>query len=283
MMAAFDSVRPRMKASGAISISVGLQGALDDARVHQVVQRVVDRPQIGIDFLAHVAGQKAEPLAGFHRRPRQHDAVDFLALEQLHGMRHREPGLAGAGGAGREHQRVALERANIGVLRRGAGADAALAQIDLFEILPRGGGIEIEQRALRQRQPDGAVDVALHQFVAALEPLIKALEHAARLIAGFARAFDGDVIAARIGDDAKPALDQSEVLAVLAEQRRGEAVVVEGESDLCRIVRRDENRLVRFSVFANSGSCGEAERAPCACVCAILAQARRTGCCWRFR
>ena len=250
MTAAFDSVRPRMKASGAISISVDLQGALDDARVHQIVERVVDRPQIGIDFFAHVAGQKAEPLAGLDRRPRQHDAIDFLALEQLHGIGHRKPGLAGAGGAGREHQRVALERANIGVLRRGAGADAALAQIDLLEILPRRGGIEIEQRALRQREPDGAVDVALHQFVAALEPLIKALEHAARLIAGFARAFERDLIAARIGDDAEPALDQSEVLAVLSEQRGGEAVVVEGENDLRRIVRCDEDRFFRLGVFA---------------------------------
>ncbi len=242
-MAAFDKVRPRMKASGAISISVGLQRALDDARIHQVVERVVDRPQIGIDLFAHVAGQKAEPLAGFDRRPRQHDAIDFLALEQLHGMGHREPGLAGAGGSGREHQRMALERADIGVLRGGAGADAALAQIDLFETLARGGGIEIEQRALRQREPDSAVDVALHQFVAALESLVKALEHAARLIAGFARAFERDVIAARIGDDAEPALDQREVLAVLPEQHGGEPVVVEGQNDLGRIVRRDEDRL----------------------------------------
>ena len=192
MMAAFDSVRPRMKASGAISISLGLQRALDDARVHQIVERVVDRPQIGIDLLAHVAGQEAEPLAGFDRRPRQDDAVDFLALEQLHGVGDREPGLAGAGRAGAEHQRMALERADIGVLRRRAGAHAALAQIDLLEALARGGGIEIEQRALRQREPDGALDVALHQFVAALEPLIETFEHAARLLAGFARAFEGD-------------------------------------------------------------------------------------------
>ena len=44
-----------------------LHGALDDARIHQVEQRVVDRAQIGIDLLAHVAGQEAEPLAGLDR------------------------------------------------------------------------------------------------------------------------------------------------------------------------------------------------------------------------
>ena len=41
-----------------------------------------------------------------------------------------------------------------------------------------------------------------------------------------------DVIAALLGDHAEPALDQREVLAVLAEQHRGEPVVVEGEHDL---------------------------------------------------
>src|SRR5579863_2191551 len=117
-------------------------------------------------------------------------------------MRHRKPGLAGSGGAGGEYQGVAFERANIAVLRRGAGAHPPLAQIYLFEILPRSGRIEIEQRALRQSEPDGAVDVALHELVAALEPVIKALQHAACLIAGIAAALDGDGIAPRIGDDA---------------------------------------------------------------------------------
>ena len=213
-----------------------LQRALDDARVHQVIERVVDRAQIRIDLLAHVAGQEAEPLAGLDRRPRQHDAIDVLALEQLHGVGDRKPGLAGAGRAGGEHQRMALERPHVSVLRRGSRADAALAQIDFLKAVARGRGIEIEQRALRQREADRAVDVALHQFVTALEPLIEAFEHAPGQLAGLVGAFQRDVIAARIGDDAEPALDQSEVLAVLTEQGGGEAIVVEGERDLRRVV-----------------------------------------------
>ena len=105
MTAAFDERAAAHEGERRDLDLAGLQRALDDARVHQVVERVVDRAQIGIDLLAHVAGQEAEPLAGFDRRPRQDDAVDFLALEQLHGMRDREPGLAGAGRAGAEHQR----------------------------------------------------------------------------------------------------------------------------------------------------------------------------------
>ena len=161
---------------------VGLQRALDDARVHQVVQRVVDRPQIRIDLLAHVAGQEAEPLAGLDRRPRQDDAVDLLALEQRHRMRDREPGLAGAGGAGAEHQRVAAQRADIGVLRGGAGAHRALAQVDLLEAGRAARRVEVEQRALRDRQADRALDVAGGELVAALDVLVEAFEHAARLL-----------------------------------------------------------------------------------------------------
>ena len=100
---------------------------------------------------------------------------------------------------------------------------------------PRRRRIEVEQRALRQRLADRAFDIAGDEVVAALELLVKALEHAPRLLAGLARAFDGDVVAALIGDDVEPALDQREVLPVLAEQSRGEPVVVEGQHDLGRV------------------------------------------------
>jgi len=47
------------------------------------------------------------------------------------------------------------------------------------------------------------------------------------------------VIAALLGDDAQPALDQGQILAVLAEQHRGQPVVVEREHDLgCSVVAR---------------------------------------------
>ena len=45
------------------------------------------------------------------------------------------------------------------------------------------------------------------------------------------------MVAALLGDDTEPALDQREVLAVLAEQHEGEPVVVEGEHDLASVSR----------------------------------------------
>ena len=101
--------------------------------IHQVVQRVVDRPQIGIDLLAQIARQEAEPFAGLDRGPRQDDAIDFLAFEQLRSVCHRQPGLAGAGRADAEYQLVAFQRANIGVLGGGARPHRPLAQIDGLE------------------------------------------------------------------------------------------------------------------------------------------------------
>ncbi len=127
-----------------------------------------------------------------------------------------------------------LERADVGILRGGAGAHRPLAQIDFLEGRARAGRIEIEQRALRDRLPDGAFDVAGRQILAALDLFVETFEHAAGLFAGVARAFDVDVIAALVGHDAKPAFDQSEVLAVLAEQHRSQPVVLESEHDLCR-------------------------------------------------
>ena len=53
----------------------GGEPALDPFGREHVVKRVVKRPEIWIDLLAHVAGQEAEPLAGFDRGPRQDQPV----------------------------------------------------------------------------------------------------------------------------------------------------------------------------------------------------------------
>ena len=84
------SVRPRMKASGAISIAPRSKSLRDLVEAHQVVERVVQRAQVGIDLLRQVAGQEAEPLAGLHRRAHQHDALHRVALERVDRAGHRE-------------------------------------------------------------------------------------------------------------------------------------------------------------------------------------------------
>ena len=90
---------------------------------HQVVERVVQRPQVRIDLLRQVAGQEAEPLAGFHRGPHQHDALHRVALERIDGAGHGEIGLAGAGRADAEVMSCA--RMLLDVLRSGAACGRA--------------------------------------------------------------------------------------------------------------------------------------------------------------
>src|SRR3954470_11942591 len=158
----------------------GLQCTFDDACVHEVLECVVDRSQIWIDLLTHVAGKKSKPLARLDRRTGENDAVDLLALKQLHRLSDREPGLAGARGSGAEHQGMAAQRADIGVLRGRARANRPLAQIDLLECRSRSRGVIIEQGALRDGQADGAFDVAGYEFIATLELLVQSLEHAPR-------------------------------------------------------------------------------------------------------
>ena len=65
---------------------------------------------------------------------------------------------------------------------------------------------------------DRALDIAGNKLVAGLQLLVKAFEHAARLVVGIARAFDGDMVAARIRDHTELALNERKVLAILAEQ-----------------------------------------------------------------
>ena len=73
------SVRPRMNASGATSITPALEVRGDALGVDHVVQRVEQRAQVRVDLRHQVAGQEAEPLAGLDGRAREDDAVDLAA------------------------------------------------------------------------------------------------------------------------------------------------------------------------------------------------------------
>ncbi len=147
-------------------------------------------------------------------------------------MCDRQPGLAGAGGADAEHQFVALQCTDVGILRGRACPHRTLAQVDGLERGLGGLGVEFEQRALRDHGADRALDFALREIVALQRLCIERLQHAPCGIAAVAGARDGDVVAARVDDDAEPPFDQREVLAVGADQRRSRAVVVEVDDDL---------------------------------------------------
>ena len=122
------SVRPRMNASGATSIDAVRHEPLEPLGVEHVVERVVERAQVRIDLLLERAGQEAEPLAGLDRGAGEDDAPDLLVEQRAHRQRHREVGLAGAGGADGEHDVVRADEVDVlllgGALRRDRPAGA---------------------------------------------------------------------------------------------------------------------------------------------------------------
>src|SRR4029453_13879878 len=154
---------------------------------------IVDRTKIGIDFLPHVAGQKAEPLARLHSGSRQDDAIDFLALEHLDRVSNGDPRLAGAGWPRAEHQSVALQCADVGILCGSSGTNRALAQIDLFESRTGCSGVIVEQRSLGDCLAYGAFNVALAQIAPTLELLVEPFQNSTGLFAGAAGTLDGDI------------------------------------------------------------------------------------------
>ena len=56
--------------------------------------------------------------------------LDLLALQRLHGLRHREVGLAGAGGADAEHDRVLVDRVDVRLLARASSGRMILPRAE---------------------------------------------------------------------------------------------------------------------------------------------------------
>ena len=126
MMKASFRVRPRMNAIGATSMIAALQELGRLLVAQDVVERVVEGPQVRVDLLDEVARQEAELLAGFHGRPGEDDALDLLLEQGRRRHRHGEVGLAGPGRADREDQVVAVDRLDVDPLLDVADRDDGL-------------------------------------------------------------------------------------------------------------------------------------------------------------
>src|SRR2546429_564258 len=83
-----------------------LLGPREPLRRHELVERVVERAEIGIDLLLKVTGQESEPLARFDSGAREDEPADLSIAERRHAHRDGEIALPGAGGADPEDQAV---------------------------------------------------------------------------------------------------------------------------------------------------------------------------------
>ncbi len=95
---------------------LALEQLLRALRLDHVVERVVQRAEVGVDLGHQVARQEAEPLAGLDRGPGEDDALDVLGLQRLHRHRHRQPALAGAGRTDAEGDHVGADGVDVALL-----------------------------------------------------------------------------------------------------------------------------------------------------------------------
>ena len=84
----------------------------------QLVECVVQRPQIGVNFLRQIAGQKSQPLTRFHRRAHQHKPLHLVALQRVDRADHGQIGFPGASRADAEVDIVRADVIQVAALRR---------------------------------------------------------------------------------------------------------------------------------------------------------------------
>ena len=122
---------------------------------HQIVQRVIQRAQVGINFLRQVAGQEAQFFACLDCRAHQHDAFDLVFFHRIDCGGHRQIGFTRTCRAQPEHDVVVQQGADVAVLARGTPAYAAAfgLQVILF-VLPLFGVFRIGRFCRHGRQLD---------------------------------------------------------------------------------------------------------------------------------
>ncbi len=80
---------------------------------HYVIERIVERPQIGIDFFLEVPGKIAQPLSRFHGGPGQYDPANLPILERIDGHSHGQVRFTGTRRADGEYDVILPHRFDI--------------------------------------------------------------------------------------------------------------------------------------------------------------------------
>ena len=96
---------------------------LEGLRPQHIVQRVIQRPQVGVYLVLQVAGQEAQPFPRFHRRAGEDNAVHRALPEGGYGGGDRQIGLAGTGGADADGDGVLHDGLHVVLLTHGFGLD----------------------------------------------------------------------------------------------------------------------------------------------------------------
>ena len=115
-------------------------------RTHDLVERVVQRPQIGIHLTLKVTGKKAEFLARFYSGSCHDDPLDLLVLERGDRHRHSKKGLSCSRRSVREYNEVVPDGIYVLLLSQCLGLDRLSADCvadDIFVKIRQPAGIRL--------------------------------------------------------------------------------------------------------------------------------------------
>ena len=189
------------------------------------MQRVVERPQVGIDLGHQVAGEEAESLPRLDRRSGEDDAVDLLGLQRVHGHGHGEPTLAGTGGPDTEGDDVVADRLDVLLLSTRLGPHHATTSAAQHI-----GRQHLRRSFVGQHHVDAPTHGRRLEHLTLLQDHHELLEQLTDLHGPLAG--HRDLVAPHMhGGIGEGILDQAEELVVLAEQADHEVVAGDVDAD----------------------------------------------------
>ena len=187
--------------------------------------------------MRQIARQESEPLAGLHGRPRQHDALDDVALERINGGRYSKVGFAGSGRADADRDVMLQHRRDVVALARGATVQVAATCMQLWPPFAVRWRRFFAPAALLDKIELDIVD--RHRSAGAPCAVEEVLEHVHCGLRGSCRALDAELVPAPRNRDVELGFDLPDI-------------GVERAGDVCQVVvvrvRGERENLLRVRV-----------------------------------
>jgi len=213
------------------SSHVGQRHDFDDMALHvatklvqrkHVLQRVVERPQIGVHLLTQVAGKESQSFTGLHSRTAQHDPFHLARLERGYGEGHGGVCLARTGRADREYDIVLPGLFDEDDLVRSLGRDGASGRREEHRVLgfvSRGGS---DRSVLDGEQRQNRFDVVFRQISVSSQKRDEFVENAFDSLDRFGFSAEKDLVSSsRDPCFRKGVFDAFEIDVVEAEEKKG--------------------------------------------------------------
>ena len=160
-------------------------------------------------------GKKSQPLAGFDRRPRQHDARHALVQQRRNGHGHGEIRFPGARRSHAEHQIVALDGVHVAALIDGLGRERLLSEIALASAVHQAAQGDF---GIGRHHAQIAVQIAVGEALAFFHQSDIIFQNAGGANHVRLGAFDLERIVHQAGGDVQPAFEHTDIFVAGAEQ-----------------------------------------------------------------